>query len=175
MIEILKKCFEDHKVISIYYDREDTCRHLTGYIAAFNEDEVAVQHITPNGLYDGFIVIHMNEVYEFNYDGRYEKKVEELYFKKKQSHSNFEIDQSQILFSVLAFAQTEKLIVCVELQDSFLTGYISMYDDEWIDIEALTEFGEYDGVQKVRLDEIYIFSVDTVDEQDIQLLLNKGD
>ena len=71
MIELLKECYRKHKVISIYNDSEDTCKHFTGYVGAIDERDVLIQHISAHGLYDGYIIIPKDTIYQLSFDGKY--------------------------------------------------------------------------------------------------------
>ena len=108
-----------------------------------------------------------------SFDGKYEKKIEKLYRIKKQRHETIEIEDKGILFSILAFAKKKKYVICVELQDSMLSGFVKDYNKKTICIEEITEFGECDGECVIQMEKINIVSVDTDDEQDILLLMNK--
>lgn len=70
----------------------------------------------------------------------------------------------------MEFAQKKDYAVCVEFQDTMITGFVKEYDEEIICMNILTDFGEYNGVCKFHISELKVISVDTDDEQDILLL-----
>lgn len=120
MIELIKECYKKQKNISIYNDKEDTCQHFTGYIGAYDDRGILIQHISPRGLYDGYIIIHRDTIYQINCGGKYENKIETLYQIKGQMHEPIEIGDNGILYTILEFAQKKDYIICVELQDRMI-------------------------------------------------------
>lgn len=170
MIELIERYYKEHKIISIYNDKEDTYRHLTGYIGAYNDNEMLIQHISSRGLYDGYIIIHRDTIFQLDCGGKYENKIEILYRVKKQTHEKIEVEDNAILYSTLKYAQKNNYIICAELQDSIIRGFVKEYGEETICIDAITEFADKDGISEIKLDEIIILSVDTEDEQDLLLL-----
>lgn len=170
MEKLLKMSLEEKKVTSLYNDKEDTAKMYTGYIGAYNDDNILVYHISPRGLYDGYLLIDRESVFQIDYNGKYEKKIERLYDLKKQQHQNVQIKDSSILNSLLQFAQKNRNMAYVALQDSSVTGIVREFDEETIYLEVYTDYGEPDGVSTVKIDAITMAAVDTNDEQDIAIL-----
>ncbi|MCM1365313.1 MAG: hypothetical protein NC122_00190 [Faecalibacterium sp.] len=171
MIETIERCFKDRKIVSFYFNKEDNCTHLTGFIYAYNENELLVAHITPRGEYDGFILNQMSNLYKIEYDGDYEKKILNLYCLKRQSHPCIEIRGDSILFSLLDFTKDNNHLISVDLNTDKITGFVKSYDD-FITLNMVDDYGRNNGVAVVSIDEVITFSCDTSDEQDLSLLLN---
>ncbi len=171
--QLIKKNYKKHNIISIYNDEEDSCRHFTGYIGAYNDKELLIQHISPSGLYDGYIIVPRDTVYRLDCAGKYEEKIKLLYDIKKQRHQEIKIENNEILYSVLKFAKENNYIICAEFRESMVRGFIKKYNNEMIYIDVLTDFGDRDGISRIVLDEIDTFSVDTEEEQDLLLLLKQ--
>lgn len=55
-----------------------------------SESHFLLAHISPQGIYDGFIVKSLENVFEIKYDGKYEKKISNLYQLQNQSHKKVE-------------------------------------------------------------------------------------
>ena len=47
----------ESKPVSLYSDKEDTEHFSCGYILGATQEDVVLCSITPNGLYDGFLVL----------------------------------------------------------------------------------------------------------------------
>lgn len=169
MINIIKYCFENNKVASFYFDKENNEKHLTGYICYYNESEFLVAHITPRGEYDGFILNKIDNVYRIDYDSEYEFKIQKLYKLKEQSHPEIRFNEEEILYTLLDFAFKNNHLVTVELQNDQVTGEVNRYDD-YICLNVVNDYGKDDGISIIEIDEIITFSCDTDREQDLKTL-----
>lgn len=169
MLKIIEYCYKNKKVVSLYFNKEDNCVHLTGYICCYNEDEILISHITSRGEYDGFILNKIDNLYRIDYDGEYEKKIEKLYKLKKQSHPIITGDEDGILYPLLAFTDENQYFISVELQSDKVTGLINGYND-YIYLSTVNDFGHDSGITAVDIDEIAVFAVDTDNEQDLNIL-----
>ena len=49
------------KVISVFCDRSRPETHLSGYMGGLSDDEMILKHISKDGFYDGFILIHLSK------------------------------------------------------------------------------------------------------------------
>lgn len=172
MIEKIQLCFEKRKVVSLYYDLNNMDAHLTGYIEGFSGEEILVAHISSHGLYDGYILKRIDEIYRIDYDGKYEKKIERLYTIKQQSHKKipFNNDMKTILEDALHFAQNNNYIISLEFSDSYISGIIDSFNDRLISIRIVEDDGSESGISVIEFSDIDTISVDTDDEQDIKLL-----
>ena len=169
MIKTLKECYENQKVASFYFNKEDNCAHLTGFLHCYNENEILIAHITPRGEYDGFVLSKIDNLYRVDYSGDYEKKIQLLYKLKSQSHSTVTCDKDSILFSFLEFANKNKYLISMELENASVTGFVEEYDDS-IRLKVINENGVENGGCVINIDEVITFSCDTDYEQDLKIL-----
>lgn len=77
--DILEKSRNEKEILSLYTNKEDTERFSVGYILGLCEKYCIIALISPSGLYDGYRVIDINEIYKIEYGGDYEKKLKKLY------------------------------------------------------------------------------------------------
>ena len=57
------KSMDEKKIASFYFNKEDNCTHLTGFVYALNDSELLVAHINARRGYDGFALNHINNLY----------------------------------------------------------------------------------------------------------------
>lgn len=169
MNKIIEKCFEEHKVASFYFDKEDNCVHLTGIVHQHNEDELLIAHITPRGEYDGFILNKIGNLYRIDYEGEYENKIQRLYQLKAQAHPTVVCNEDGILFSLLKFARENQRLVSLELNTDKVTGIVKKYDN-FVQLQVINENGIKNGRCIIAIDEIVTISCDTDYEQDLKIL-----
>ena len=169
MKHTIKYCFENKKIGSFYCDLQNTEAHYTGYINAYNEREVVISHITPAGLYDGYILRRIEDFHRIDYDGSYEKKIEKLYQLRKQKHDQICFSE-ELFYSIVNYANENRSIVSIYFDDDYITGLISNYNDNCIFVNCINDDGQYNGVSSVLIDCISHIEIDTENEQNLSLL-----
>lgn len=169
MLSILKECMKENRVASFYFNKEDHCKHNTGFVIACNEDEFLVAHINARGEYDGFIRNRLEDVYRIEYGGDYEHKISQLYQLKNQSHPVMEIDPENLLFSLLEHAKQNQLLVTFEMEDESVVGYVASYDD-YISLDEVDFYGRSQGKSIIDINELTVLACDGDDEQDLKLI-----
>lgn len=169
MKKIIEKCFKEYKIASFYFDKEDNCKHLTGFIHQYNESELLIAHITPRGEYDGYILNSIDNLYRIEFDGEYETKIERLYKLKNQKHSSILSDGHEIALSLLKFAYEQQHLVSLELSNDTITGLVEMCND-FIHLLMINDNGKENGKCVIDLNEIVTIECDTDYEQDLKIL-----
>lgn len=171
MIEsILRNCCNERKVVSVYIDENRSDCHLTGYISCINDVELILEHITPQGMYDGFILLQVNSIYRVDCEGKYEKKVDFLYKAKEQSHKKIP-EMARLYDAILHFALANKLLVTLDMGKSILTGMLVEFDLYNIKLNVIDEYGNDDGIAIVSCDGVDMIVVDSDNEQDLNIIL----
>lgn len=170
MNNTIKFCYKNHVMASFYFNRDDNLTHLTGFVYAFNEDELLIAHISPRGMYDGFILNQITNIYRIDYNGEYENKIQKLYDFQKQKHSNISITEESILFPMLDWAKEYQKIISLELKNNSITGFVKEYNDYIITIQLIADTGLQNGISKIEIDEIVTFTFDSDYEQDLKIL-----
>lgn len=157
------------EVVSLYCDSNVPATHLTGFIAGYDNDWILVNHVSKNGLYDGFILIRSDDLHRVDFGGQYEKKIKTLYNIRKQSHPVLLLTDD-LCTALLHFGLEHNLVASLELEDCTIRGFIKSYDDVCIHICLLDEYGARSGESCVLRENIISLAVDTTTEQDINLL-----
>ena len=173
MLDIIKKCHEKNKVVSLYFNKDDNSRHQTGFIAWYNNNEILIKHISDRGLYDGFIVNKFEDLYRISYDDKYENKVLKLYKIKNQSHPEIDIKDNNVLFSLFDYSMKNNCLCKLELANDDIVGIITNYNEEYIYIHEIDYYGEKAGICVINYDEIITICCDTDNEQDLMILYSK--
>lgn len=172
MFELVSSQITADKVLSIYCDNQNPESHLSGFLYAYNDDEVLIQHISADGLYDGYILILREDIIRLDFGGKYEQKIKMLYELRKQTHPTIPYGECLYL-ALLRFGMEQKLIVSIEWDNSILSGFVSQYNNDLIHLRLIDEYGNANGETVVLCDEIKSFAVDTSTEQNRYLLYKK--
>lgn len=163
---------EEGEIISLY-SNEDFEQFCVGYILKINRNYILMQHISPNGKYDGYIFKKTSDIYRVGYDESYTKKVKKLYDQECCKHEDIIIDSEDILVSFLKKASERRWIVALELNQSGLydvQGFVLEVDEENIVIQEISDDGKYDGITCLDLQCVTSGEGDTEDGQSIKLL-----
>lgn len=174
MKEILKQCSPE-EVIAIYTNSDDTDSFCEGFVKAFNDEDFLIYHISPHGLYDGYIVKKTEHIYRINQKGMYEQKILNLYSFRNQEHNNINIVDNNIMFSVLEYARKNKLVVSIELFESGVNdiqGFV-IENEDYICIDQCDDYSQEVGQTHIKLNDISELRCDTDDEIVLRLLQNK--
>lgn len=169
--DFLKKSLDENLVVSVFSDREQPEKCAVGYVASISDDQVLINHITPTGLYDGYVIRKLEDIFRIDTDGQYEKKMNQLYTLKKQMHEEFipcKVKHGNLFKAALTASQKSELIVnfCIdetEVQDSMI-GFVKEVNDNEVVINQVTEYGVDDCHSVVLLDDIIKLNCDSVDE-----------
>lgn len=160
------------KVISVFCDRSRPETHLSGYMGGLSDDEMILKHISKDGFYDGFILIHLSDIFRIDFDGKYEQKLQTLYEYRKQIHPIIGEHESLYL-SLLCFCKAQNLIVSIELEESQLAGFLIHFDYDSVRLLVIDDYGMPNGETVVDSNEILSIAVDTSSEQNMRILYHE--
>lgn len=172
ILEKLKICQTKNEIVSVYYDPDDTAKHLTGFVGAASKTELLIYHISKHGRYDGYIIKQMDDIFRVDYAGKYERMISKLYQLRRAQHLTLDVKNILLSHSLLQFAQEKGYVLTVETEDDMISGFVERYSDEEIVMKTVDMNGAPDGITAISLNVILTLSVDTEDEQDLLLLHN---
>ena len=174
MIDEVIKMKQNKNIVSIFCDETDSTTFLEGYIYAVGVQKFLIKHITPHGLADGYILKELDSIVHLETGGKYERKIEKLYHKKNQKHSDLEIDKnSDLEDNILQICMNNEYITSFEMVEDDecpIKGTIKELDSNKVIVSKLTEDGEEDGEAVLKKENIDTISFLGVDEEDIEIL-----
>lgn len=173
MKSVFEKIRKDNTIVSLYTDPDDAKHCYTGFIVDWDNEHVLLAHISWRGLYDGYYLRRIDDILYMEVNGEYEEKIHKLYRRKKQSHKKLYLKQENTLLdSILKYSCKKKLFISVDLSEDgehSLTGTI-LETGDILCIQKYTYYGEKDSLAYIKKEDIYTLSIDTEQEQDLQLL-----
>ena len=173
MLKILYELCLSKEMACIYTNYNDTSKFHFGTIIAVNEEEIAIQTISPDGENDGIVVIGTDYINRVETNSQYIEKMKKLCAGDSLFLNDLEIDNNNIINSILLFAFKEKEVVSIELIDSGyndVIGIIEEIDDIECKIKQFNEYGYVDGELYFRVNDITKVAVLTQDEKRIMRL-----
>ena len=172
MFDDLLASIKNEELLSVYTDVENTDTFSAGFLQAISEGFLLLSHVTPYGMYDGYLVKISNNVYRIERDGKYENILTKLYTYKQQKHEKVDIIENNIVRSILYLAKARGYFVTMQLLES---GYENI-QGKIIDVgEVLTilqydNYGEENGEAVINILSISELYCDTEKEQTLKLL-----
>lgn len=178
ILNFLNRSMESREIISVFTDREQPEKCSVGIVAAVSQEQVLINHITPLGRYDGYVVRRIDNIFGVDIDGQYEQKLEILYNLQAQTHPqilNRKISaEDNIFLEVLNRAQECDLIVNVCVDDSetqeSIIGFVKNISDIDVVINRVSENGRYDGEIVFLIADIVKLNCDSDEKQALKLL-----
>ncbi|MFC9601529.1 hypothetical protein ACFTQL_27675 [Peribacillus butanolivorans] len=157
----LQKAAEKGELVELYTDTEDVDKFAIAKVLKVSDDYVILANVSPIGMYDGFHLLNTDDVYQINVETRYIRNIEKLYLAKKQNHIEFNVDNENLMLSMLEFAEKNNFVILVELfEGGTVQGFIKKIEDIILVVSILTDFGEPDGESYMKLEDISSISSD---------------
>lgn len=172
MLNTIKHCYENKLITYFYFDADDGSKELCGYISYYNKDIIVISHITANGLYDGYVIRYISDLFEIDYDGKYEERIEKLYKLKKQSHKEIVFNNDNIISIMFDFAKENGYLISLETSELINIGELISYNDNTVTLKILDKYGQKECIAAVNIDKVISFGIDGTDEQNLRLLIN---
>lgn len=169
---ILKKIGWD-KPICVYTD--SSTKFSFGRVLVFDEDFLALISITPKGLYDGVLVIPIEDIMRIAADNQYCAKMKALTDEAEYNKFPYTINNVNVLRNILELSKKDNTVISIEVDHSGyddVTGIVAGISDGMVEIDVIDEYGCEDGKEWVQLEDITRVSYFSETEQVIQKLFN---
>ena len=171
-MEKIISSLEINKIISIYDNKEDTSGFYCGKLCGSNNKYTMLLHYSKLGLYGGYILLKTDNIYRIEYDGQYERRVENLSSITTSQH-NILVNPDDLMGTILNHAKKENLVILVELSNSDfddVKGFVLSYDNETITVKCVNNYGYDDGISIFFIKDISVIKCDNIVCQETKLL-----
>ncbi len=155
MLKILFDLCKTQKMASIYTDVQNTNKFHYGTISYVNTDEIVISLISPNGNFDGFILIPTDLVYRIEFGGQYDEKMQKLI--TQSDCKKIFLEQNDLKTSLLKNALKTHNVISIELMDSGyydVIGFVEMLDENLCKFRCIDEYGIEDGETIFEINDI---------------------
>lgn len=174
----LTKLIETQKICCIYTNVDNLDRFNVGYILLCDDKYFIVESIGLYGKKDGISCGIIDDIIKIESGDEYCKNIEQLFIyhkEKRYPKLNF---KDNLLNNMISYIKENEAICTIELCDSNnydAIGFVSNFDSDVIDIEAISQNGKSDGETRVNIISISRLRCDSDDEQKLEILhkLNK--
>lgn len=166
------------EILEIYTNVSDPEKFSAGFVCAVSDKELLLCHIHPSGLYDGYMVKEISSIYRLNYKTKYCDKLRKLWKINGRKHLEVAQGSSNQYLNLLNHALNNRLVVSVELLDSSFSnidGLVKRIEGESVTFEEYDQYGEFDGVSIICLNDITHLVCDSEDESCLKQLIESSD
>jgi len=157
MLEILYELATSKEYALFYSNPQQPDKFKFGYILAVNEKEIALHEISPDGKFDGVIVMESERIFRVEKNSRYGDKMMKLYSDPKILDWLTPIDQNRIFYSVLSNVALKEKVVSVELYDSgyyATSGFVDQVQNGQCTIRQIDDYGYDDGITSFFISDV---------------------
>lgn len=149
----------EEKLIAIHTDKEIVSRFAAGYIHEYDDTMVYLKSVDPEGNDDGYIYIQIADVYQVEYNSRYLNRLQLLIRRQSELVTPPCIAEQQqgenYLISLIKQAMADHLILSINsIYDYSLLGYVKDIDDQYLQVQGITDDGDDDGIAAIRIEDI---------------------
>lgn len=174
MYKKLEEFVDNGELIGIYSDPDDPEHYDLGFIAAMDEDDIVLAAIDNDGRYDGYVLIHIQDIFQIEYETSYIEKITKLHSMRKRKHKSVVFGDDFVL-SILKLAKEDHLIVSITIENSDDTneGFVVELDESNLKLCIIDTIGKADGTMYIDVASITDICCDSGWEQGIKLVYEK--
>lgn len=173
MNKYYKNFMKNKDLVCVYSDTNDSESFSAGYIVGVSEEDIILYHLTPNGKYDGYILLPIENIFLTEFNTKYTKKLESIY-KNILNNDIMYFDSETLKLSLLKYAYENDFVCEIQLINSGLNdvvGKIFEFDEMLVKVEKYTEYGENDGEAIFDINNITRLSCDSEESQTLKKII----
>lgn len=162
-----------NEIVLIYSNFLKLNKFSAGKIAYVFNEEILLKHFLPNGKYDGYQVISIEDIIKIEHKTQYSQKIAKLAKYYDSVHEDIEVIKENGFITILEFAKEKNKVVSIEFLESGrndVIGYIGEVNNDRCVVHQLDEFGNDDGQVLFELSNITFVSCDNDEESVLDVL-----
>jgi hypothetical protein len=170
-VNILKK-IKSAQWVSIYQDNPDKFNY--GRILACNDTDNAVILASPEGKYDGLLMIETDSITHIEYGGGYSTRMSRLIDEAGINAHAPDFKDEDIRSQMLRLSKDTQRVVSIEILDSGyddVTGIVRSIDGDCVSVNIFDTYGFPDGTALISMEDITQISLGGDRESTIQRLI----
>ncbi len=173
MFDVLSKLCRERELAAIYSDRDDCDRFSVGYILNIDHSRILIEHIGPNGVFDGYSIINSDYIFRIETESAYLDKIRTLNkLKNEKMHGSPLKSSENLLIDFIDHIIANGIFVkmSIDLDSLDIKGYIDEKSGDILTIRQVSDYGNYDGKTFISIDDIERISIEDSECTDLALL-----
>lgn len=165
--------FEVGQILQFHVDDENPESFIVARLVHKFSDDLLLSILTPGGVWDGFLYLNSIAVGRIDSDEEYIQKLLTLSKFKGQVEPRALYPVFNSFKAIIDYSISHHLVIGIECYESGavdLTGMIAGYDDDFLEIIQMDDYGQEDGYAFVRPEAVTRMSIMTEQLHDIEIL-----
>jgi hypothetical protein len=176
--QIINNSKTNKTLLSIYYDRDKVENFYVGYVAEVYEDSILLYTYDEYGVYDGYLLVRLVEIFKIGKESIYLNKLSFLISQNKHVEEeqilNFKEDGVEGIVDVISICRKNNFLVNINLiYTDYVIGFVTKEDDESFLIETYSNNGIFDGYTLIKYTDIQNVHFKGKEEINIVQLIDK--
>ena len=163
---------KEETFVSIYANSQELSKFFFGKIISCNEEHIIISSFSPEGEYDGLILLEIACICKTESFNKYSEKMTKLINYKKSKHDNHNFN-GDLKLELMKYSLQNKYIVSIELLNSSYDdaiGFIYSINENYLTISCVDEFGNENGYVDIQSEDITRIRCNSIDEQTLKIL-----
>ncbi len=177
-LSILREAYKRNDMVAVYTDPSHPECAIVGYIDSLSAKQIAMKHVTPEGISDGYVIRRIEDVFRVDVNGEYERRLAQLYQLQNQQHEDLFPQsvtlQSDLFREGLIIAQEGNFVVAICMDETEeqmnLVGFVKKVRSQTVTLSRISVDGLDDGESTFFIDDIVRMNCNTADERNLKLL-----
>lgn len=164
----LSSIMKNGELVALYSDENNTESFMVGYICRMKDNKIMILNVGIHGEYDGFTGIYADDIFRIETGSKYLNKIELL---QNFNTDEFKYDEYEDIFCSLIKMGVDngKIVAFANEAGEEIRGFV-LDNSEVLNIQEIDEYGEVDGENIIKIEDVCKITVDDVECRDIEKL-----
>jgi len=171
MNKIIEKMHSQKKLCAIYSNKNEEDSFEVGYIEKIDKTHIIISAISPDGQYDGVVVIRIDDIFQIDYDNIYLKNLEKLSLSTEVEKISVNFEKDALLYGAMEYARNYKVCCTINFENYSISGYLTDFIDDCVIMNIVDEVGRRDGYTAIIIDDVKYFSFGSLENKKLSSLL----
>ena len=164
----LNGIMKNSELVALYSDKNNTENFMAGYICRMKDNKIMILNVGIHGEYDGFTGIYVDDIFRIETGSKYLNKIALL---QDFNADEFKYDEcDDIFYSLIKMSVEDEKIVAFANEDGEEIRGLVIDNSETLNVQEIDEYGEVDGENIIKLEDVCKITVDDVECRDIKKL-----
>lgn len=156
-------------LVSIYTNSDEPDLFSLGYLLQIDNNNILINMVDSFGEEDGFCTINLSDIFIFDEDKMYSRKILKLFEIKKQTRKHIANLDTKPIVDLLKHAVGNNLLVEVN-EDSNYIGHIYSFSAETLVIQIIDNYCNDIGTATIDMEHINVLKCQNKFLKDLELL-----
>lgn len=165
MKRALQRIEKGEELIAVYSLPEKQEFFEVGFLIETDEETIMLESYASDGSADGYLVIHIDDIYRIEQDSKYLHAMNQL--RAPQRQESMREFSGNCVDDIICHVQKNNRILTINLLErdgDKVTGYVQEINDDTIVLKTVNEYGEPDGLTTVYKEDCSVLACESADD-----------